>query len=231
MSDNKGLNWTASGTGLTRNDPTLPVITNIDFKNGMIGLAQNDSTMRKTTDGGLTWNAVSFSGPVHHYDLRFVTGSQQTWISTGANYQVNDVGSSISYNDGQTWIAVDDSSLHTVVDFVSENIGYSGGLNSSISQGGVFKWMDPSSVASPVAVSAQFIYPNPAKDEVTVNGLLPGMEAQVQLTDMLGRIIWVQKTKPETEAASINLPAVTAGIHYLRIEQNNFITNHKLVIR
>jgi len=231
ISNDRGMNWVAAQTGLTRNDPTLPVITNVDFRNENIGLVQNDSTMRRSNDGGLTWTDINYTGPVHHYDLRYVTGSQQTWISTGANYIANDVGSSISYNDGLDWVMIDDTVLHTVVDFVNPNVGWSGGLNTNITQGGMFKWSGTSAAPAVTNRASQFVFPNPATGEVTVSGLANNQRADILVVDVLGRTVHKETYHPQNEAARITLPSGTSGIHYLIVQQEGSSQRHKLVVK
>ncbi len=231
ISEDKGLNWTAANTGLTRSDSTMPVITNIDFRNATIGLVQNDSTIRRTNDGGLTWNDINITGPVFNYDLRYVTGSAQTWISTGANILLNHVGSSISYNDGLDWVLLDDTVMHTVIDFVNENTGWSGGITNGNTEGGIFKWAGPNSIINTEKQLACAVYPNPASGVLYVSGLEAGAPAQLQIVDIMGRQILNQQINQQNQPAGINLPATATGIHFLIINQNGKVFKQKVILK
>lgn len=69
------------------------------------------------------------------------------------------------------------------------------------------------------------VYPNPAKNNVSIKGL---DNADVRVFDMTGRMVYSQKTA--MESLEINLSRFTAGTYMIRIEQNGNTIHKKLVV-
>jgi hypothetical protein len=60
------------------------------------------------------------------------------------------------------------------------------------------------------------IYPNPFRDQISVNGLQPAKIYVLSLYDMKGRLLLHQRVVNQTKAV-INPPAGTGGIYILRV--------------
>ncbi len=137
QSDDKGLNWYVrnSSMTLTGGDGSLK------FRNKMVGLFKNNGILYRTTDGGTTWNVVNYSGKWFSFDHDNIPGMDGAWISTGGGllniHSIGGNGSSISYDDGNSWITLDTLN-HTCVDMTSPVHGYSGGFTTGKGNDGVF---------------------------------------------------------------------------------------------
>jgi hypothetical protein len=145
QSDDRGIHWYVRNSSL----PVTGGDGSLKFRNLSVGLFKNNGTLYRTADGGTTWNAVNYSGPWFSFDMDNVPGKAGWWISTGGGPEgtpnsVNGIGSSISYDDGDHWIALDNLN-HTCVDMTSPVHGYSGGIATGSGNDGVFVYVLPPS--------------------------------------------------------------------------------------
>ncbi len=137
-SNDRGRKWNVSTTSFSGNT------VDADFADQFHGLAQNKSnkttgTLSETFDGGVTWTLVKPTGPMGTEDLCFVPETENTWVSTG-----NPVyGVFYSYDGGHSWFPFElnkDDQMNKV-DFVSPEIGWASGFNSSATSGGMFRFV------------------------------------------------------------------------------------------
>lgn len=131
----KGLNWTAV---LAWSSKTLKPT----FANGQLGLVQdkgenNTGQIKRTTDGGATWTAVTTVGPIYNNDLSFIPGTQIA-ISTGASDGAS--GISFSLDAGTTWhpFTLYSGMQFLACDMVDLHHGFAGAFNQSATNGGMW---------------------------------------------------------------------------------------------
>lgn len=73
------------------------------------------------------------------------------------------------------------------------------------------------------------IYPNPAKDEITISNVLAG--AQLDIFDILGKLVYSQEVNVnQTQTITINTSDFMEGIYLVRCTENNKTKYKKLVI-
>ena len=70
------------------------------------------------------------------------------------------------------------------------------------------------------------IYPNPAKDIVTIGNVPSG--STVNITDITGRIVY--STKTNNDEITINTSEFVNGVYIIQVENNGSVANKKLVI-
>jgi photosystem II stability/assembly factor-like uncharacterized protein len=133
----KGLHWTVSQTPLLS-------FTKPAFKDASHGLAIDinpggSAWLSETSDGGATWQTVDFTGPCYNYDLLYVPGSVNMYISTGAASGAS--GASFSLDGGHTWTDYADlvGTPLLGLGFTNGKIGWAGSFNTDEFTGGIFK--------------------------------------------------------------------------------------------
>jgi len=72
------------------------------------------------------------------------------------------------------------------------------------------------------------LYPNPAKNTVTVKGLNKNITATIRITDMNGREISKQ-TFTQSSSATLNIRALAQGSYFVLVEQNGKVTKLRIV--
>ncbi|DAC71958.1 MAG TPA: hypothetical protein DSN98_07720 [Thermoplasmata archaeon] len=133
----KGFHWTVAQTPLRSYvKPT--------FKDANHGLVfdintAGSATITETSDGGVTWQDVHFTGPCYNYDCRYIPGTVNTYISVGA--ASNASGASYSLDGGHTWTNYVDVSGKPMLSlgFTTGKIGWAGSFNTDEFNGGIFK--------------------------------------------------------------------------------------------
>jgi photosystem II stability/assembly factor-like uncharacterized protein len=133
----KGLHWTFSQTPLrSYMKPT--------FKDENHGLVFDINTagsafLSETSDGGVTWQTVNFTGPCYNYDLRYIPGTVNMYISSGATSGA--AGASYSLDGGHTWTDYMDvvGTPMLSLGFTTGKIGWAGSFNTDEFTGGIFK--------------------------------------------------------------------------------------------
>lgn len=84
-----------------------------------------------------------------------------------------------------------------------------------------YKLASDNQVSSPVKV-----YPNPSNGQVTIEYSLQATtsDAQLLISDMLGREIFRLKLAPASEKAVVNIPNDTQGIYFFKLQENGNTT-------
>lgn len=142
-SDDLGKTWVSFPV-----DNTLGNFTDMTFTDELNGVAlgiQNDGLftpfLMRTTDGGETWAAVSYTGTLMGANISNVPGTK-TLVSVNGIYN-GPQGSSLSYDLGSTWNIIDEGTSldHTEVKFFNSTVGWTGQFRQlSTTQGGAYKW-------------------------------------------------------------------------------------------
>ena len=140
-STDKGLTWTVC-------DP-VGSLTYVDirFKDSLNGILQDkgastSGTLYETSDGGDNWSLIDTTGTVFYNDFTYVPGTDNMYVSTGADYQNEATGASYSEDGGHTWTVYSGTAgtQYLATDFVHDECGYAGGFNQDQFTGGMFKY-------------------------------------------------------------------------------------------
>jgi photosystem II stability/assembly factor-like uncharacterized protein len=151
---NKGLNWTVSvapGMSGTLVKPT--------FRNGSHGLLLDgiwgSGLLCETFDGGETWTQINYTGSSFHGDVAFVPGTVNTWVRSG--YDSGNSGSAFSFDGGHTWtdfVGTNGTPYYPMA-WVNNHCGWAGGINSSSTEGGVYKYIGLLQLTMPAPQNVQ----------------------------------------------------------------------------
>ncbi|MFZ1798709.1 MAG: T9SS type A sorting domain-containing protein, partial [Chitinophagaceae bacterium] len=72
------------------------------------------------------------------------------------------------------------------------------------------------------------LYPNPAKNIVTIKGLNKNTTATIRITDMNGREISKQNFT-QSSTATLNIRALAQGSYFVLVEENGKVTKLRIV--
>jgi photosystem II stability/assembly factor-like uncharacterized protein len=133
----RGLHWTVAQT-------TLSAYIKPTFKDANHGLVIDlnsaaNALLAETSDGGATWTSISYTGPCYDSDMKYLPGTDNMYISTGAASGKS--GASYSLDGGHTWVDyVEQVGLQMMdLDFVAGKIGWAGAFNDDELTGGIWK--------------------------------------------------------------------------------------------
>ena len=153
-STDKGYTWTVSTVTPLVNKYIKP-----SFQSGTHGLVQDKSqgtigTLCESFDGGATWTLVNASGPVYATDVAFVPGAGNVCVSSGSN---GTNGCSYSFNGGHFWndFVGTQGAQYMQMTWLNNHCGWAGGINSSATENGVFKYIGVLSVPLPSPLNLQ----------------------------------------------------------------------------
>lgn len=153
-STDKGLHWAASATTFAST-----IYVDVEFRDALNGLAMDkgDATtggLSETTDGGITWTAVTSTGDAGTADFVYVPGTDNTWVSTESN-TARLLGAAYSYDGGHSWAHAGGTEANQFLacDFVNNHCGWAGTFNTDATSDGMFKFiglLQPGSILNPV---------------------------------------------------------------------------------
>lgn len=142
ISDDRGFNWRVSNANITAaSNGGINMIAFKDPMNGIVAQTQSPVQVRRTTDGGATWENITPVGAFFTNDLTYVPGTANTYVSTGA--ATNATGVSYSNDGGLTWTAFPGTTTKQFLatDFFDNTVGYAGGFNENQYNGGMFRML------------------------------------------------------------------------------------------
>jgi hypothetical protein len=140
ISDDKGLHWRISSTGITpATNGGINIIAFTDINNGLAVQTVAPITMKRTNDAGLTWTTVTPTGAFLTSDICAVPGAANTYVSTGA--ATGATGASYSFDGGSSWtyFGGTNAKQFLAADFVSNTCGWAGGFNENQYNSGMYK--------------------------------------------------------------------------------------------
>ena len=135
----KGQNWTVSAATVMSAAFVKPM-----FKDGSHGLLQDESTgmglLCESSDGGATWTQVNYTGPNYSGDIAYVKGTPNTWVRSGYS---GSLGCAYSFNGGHTWMDFigTTGAQYFQMSWINNHCGWSGGVNSSATENGAYKFI------------------------------------------------------------------------------------------
>ncbi len=212
----RGLNWTVGDTGF-RDTPQAQAINNISFSESMIGLAvASNGDIKRSTDGGATWTALTPVGPVFSNSVESVPGTPSTFVGVNVSPAAG-LGSSYSTDGGLNWIALDSTVQYTNVVFWDGQHGWAGGFTGASGVGGVYEYtgaalgpLVPLATPRSIVREVSAAYPNPTTGVLRLAGTDP--RETVTVYDQAGRVALRQSVGT---AASLDLSAQPAGLYHL----------------
>jgi len=155
VSNDRGFHWFGVATGIVPATNGTMGVAHIAFLNKMHGLVaqgynsaatNGDTTLQifETSDGGHTWAPVTFTGRAFSNSLAAVIGSQNTYVSHGANPNYNQSADGVTYSwdGGHSWNTMDATLgiQFLAAKWYNDSTAWSGHFNSDATTGGMWKW-------------------------------------------------------------------------------------------
>ena len=195
-SNDKGLNWEVSETG-------LPKYIDVTFKDEMNGLIMDrdfGSTGRlfETHDGGITWSEIFAVGLVYISDFEFIPGTN-TVISVGG--AEGNTGATYSFDGGHNWQNwTDQEGIQMLsTDWISPTVGFAGGFSDANSTKGIFKYegnlvgIEDNYELAITNYELKQNYPNPFNPVTRINyelGITNYELAEIVVHNSVGQEVW-----------------------------------------
>ena len=154
ISNDRGVTWRISNTGIT--PTTNGGINQLAFRDKLHGLAvQTDGTspvIKSTSDGGATWQTLNPAGLFLTYDLAYVPGTENTYVSSGAG---SEHGISYSFDGGLTWelFSGTENNQFLALGFANNRNGWAGSFSESSTSLGMYNYLgmlQPALLLNPV---------------------------------------------------------------------------------
>jgi len=227
---NKGRIYRSADRGLTWSVAQTPISDfggesisgNFAFESATKGLLISSNwDYFSTVDGGANWVAETPVDPLYrNYNIVYVPGTLNTYVTTGEDLLVGNRGSSFTTDGGVTWfdinaVDIDDPiNSGSALAFADSTHGVAGGFSASDAEGGVYRWkgtfLATVNFQSTKAITAS---PNPTTGVLEIAGK---NIANVTAFDILGKQV-VNTNYTSMDKVTLNLSAFNSGIYMVKV--------------
>ncbi|GAB4405416.1 MAG: hypothetical protein OHK0039_06400 [Bacteroidia bacterium] len=230
-SSDRGATWTAHATGLG----TSKNVASVAFRDAQHGLCvvDNGNLAARTSDGGLTWQAVTFPQVPTAAAVEYVPNTPGTYIVHDGTFNL----SSFAYtqNEGNTWESLDIGVSMDCIQFFSPTQAYGGATVVSALVGGVYAWTDnwnTLDIGADLAASLLYLAPNPARDRVALRWTetqgIPPRPGDIDVIDMQGRRIAVPVAAHAPWDLTLDLAALAPGLYLVQVRTGEVLHRARL---
>ena len=210
--------------------------------NGMVG--SNGGDIKKTTDGGVTYTAVTVPAGLGSFAVINMNGLKDGSNTIRVSTQGDTSRVFRTTNLGTTWIreplptqAANGGQVQHMV-FINVNLGY-GGIGSSGGIGGFIKYGPPSGITGnngtvPAEFKLEQNYPNPFNPSTTISFSIPksGM-VTMKVYNSLGREVETlvnENMAAGTYEVTFDASKLTSGLYFYRVIANGFADTKKMML-
>ncbi|WP_310380570.1 T9SS type A sorting domain-containing protein [Flavobacterium sp.] len=203
----KGLNWTVATS--PSSDFGNDRFTFSDANKGLL-MIYNPPKLHKTTDGGATWNPITTTG-FYNTDIAYIPGTSKV-VSAAS---VSPIGSAYSKDDGLTWTNID-GVAHSTLAFLNDTFGFSAGLNTNATTGGISKYTGTQLAVEKFDVKSQiYAYPNPTNGQLKLDSAVAQIN-EVVVFDLLGKQVFDAKFLGLNNV-DLDLNSLQTGMYFLKV--------------
>lgn len=196
------------------------------------------SIYRKTTDGGVTWNAITdeIIESMIATCIRHVPGTTSTYLISGGWLEGR--GLACTYDAGGDWTPIDTTGNYTIA-FVSDSIGWGAQV---FATNAVYKyigpWITPNSVESGVTAPASYLleqnFPNPFNPSTHIKYDLPeDVHVRLIVYDLLGREVATLVNRGQKAGwydVQLDATQLSSGIYFFKLEAGSFAGLKRMVL-
>lgn len=221
----KGLNWTVSQSPIS-DFGSATVSGNYAMKNASEGIfISSDWQFFRTVDGAVNWTSEFPGGEYYrNFDLAFVPGTVDTYVSTGLDIDEIGRGSSYTIDGGLTWIDINNIDDLPVdgggaLEFFDCTHGLASGFTTSSTVGGMwYNLYDYCELNSTKDFTASLFTasPNPTSGNLEIAGQ---NIANVAVYDILGKQV-SNANFGSLNTANINMTSLNSGIYMVKVTNN-----------
>ena len=222
----KGASWDAFNAGIS-GSASAPGLSSIAFENASNGIVVTFQPSRaaRTTDGGATWETIEIPASLSLGAIEHIPGTTDTYL-------INDgfAGSSnmlLTTDGGITWETLTHPPSMNCMQFISPTVGFGGGAINPANDLGMYMWTGNLSdspttntlEAQPTPTLA--LYPNPAKESITVEMTENIMSANSIIAEVLsvdGRLIQTTTYAAQLNRLEIPVSRLKSGLYLLRLK-------------
>ncbi len=211
-STNKGLTWTVTQS------PGVDQNSDFTFSTPLKGLLMKFSTgapyeLYSTANGGENWSLVNApTGNFYKTDIAYIPGTSNIIASASQT----PYSSRYSNDDGLTWTTIDTGVFHGTLAFLNVNVGFSAGVNTDATTGGIFKFSPGTLKTSSFNLNNQIAaYPNPTNGLLQINAK-ESLVKEATVYDLLGKKVYSSKISPSSNT-SLDLKSLQNGIYNLKV--------------
>lgn len=213
-STDKGLSWTVTTVSSPTVDFAFDRFTFSDANKGLL-MTYNPVKLYNTNDGGTTWTEVVKTGMLFNTDIAYIPNTSTVISASSAN----PIGSSYSTDDGVTWTTIDGIS-HGKLAFLNSSLGFSAGINTDATTGGIFKFSGIPLKAPSFDVNKQILaYPNPTNGILNIDSKTSLMK-EASVFDLLGRQVFSSKFSALNQT-TLDLKSLQTGSYVLKITSDS----------
>jgi photosystem II stability/assembly factor-like uncharacterized protein len=231
-SQDKGYTWNVYNTG-----NNIFFSRRIKFLNANYGIITNTvsplvTSAFYTSDGGVTWNVLAYTGLFFGTDFDAVPGTPATFVSAGSS--IGGIGSSVSDDGGLTWLPLDTTYSFWAIDFADNQTGFA---SNGILGSGISKFTGSPLHVKEVKTNDGFqVYPNPVRTTASFEfDVKEKSYVLLKVFDALGNQVSTATSsfyQPGTHRISWNASELKNGIYFCQlILENSLITKRIMIIK
>jgi photosystem II stability/assembly factor-like uncharacterized protein len=217
----QGATWTASQAPLTDFGAALPANSgSAIFSSATNGYLLKTSgtvavpvyTYYTTTNGGQNWSAgTTFTGT--RRILNYIPGTT-TIVATS---QADPVGTSISTDNGASWIEVETAEQRGAAAFLNLTTGWCAGFSADALTDGVFKLTGTLGTQNFENATKFKVYPNPASSMVTISAANAD-SYKLSVTDITGKVVMTKSLSGIEN--TLDISSLSTGAYFFELSSD-----------
>ncbi|MEI6820761.1 MAG: T9SS type A sorting domain-containing protein [Bacteroidota bacterium] len=221
LSSNYGSNWLTVNNGISDslNVTTVSVIGNNFFA------ATPLEGIYLSTDNGNNWNSVDNGLPLGTNYLSIISSGNSIFAGSSGSLEPSVFGVYLSTNNGSSWNAVNTGLLDTNVWTlaVDNNYIYAGTYSHGVWRRPLSEF--PSGIKENNLNNNVSIYPNPTKDNLTIE-TNSNTQQRIEIINLIGQTIY---TNIINKKATINTSAFANGLYILKLSSDKETVVRKFI--